>query len=135
MPGKQHQTPKKARIQGAFEFMKAKGIPFIKSDLFDFFEVSRRSGSRILAAESSRTRHNNPDLEETRGRPTKVMEANLDSLEDLYEKEGFEARRLPWQAAATAAGIESEPSSRTISRRAASRDLYKRLAAQVKFRK
>jgi hypothetical protein len=44
----------------------------------------------------------------------------LDKLEDLYEKEGFEAKSLPWTAAAIEAGIEEDLSSRTISRQAAS---------------
>ncbi|CAI6087300.1 unnamed protein product [Clonostachys chloroleuca] len=133
MPGKQHNTPKKARIRGAYEFLRAKGLSFHKTELFDFFHISQRSGNRILAAGSSRRRHNNPDLQETRGRPSKLSEGDLDKLERLYDEEGFEAKALPWTAAAIEAGIETEITDQTIRSRAASRGLYKRLAAEVAF--
>jgi hypothetical protein len=34
MVGQEHNTPKKARIRGAFEYLEAKKIPYFKTDLF-----------------------------------------------------------------------------------------------------
>lgn len=132
MTGTQHETPTKARIKGAYDFLTAKGIPFQKTDLFDHFQIPRRSGYRILDG-PDRTRHNQPGPE-TRGRKRKLSETDLDKLETLYENEGFEAKRLPWTTAAIEAGIEADVSVRTIRRAAHTRDIYKRLAQVVEFK-
>ncbi|KAH8733975.1 hypothetical protein BGZ61DRAFT_445631 [Ilyonectria robusta] len=109
MTGSKHyDTPKKARLRGAHAFLKANGIPFQKSDLFEFFQFSRRSGNRILNAASDRMRHNQPDQPETRGRPKKRSDDDLDQLEQMYEDEGFEAKRLSWSAAVTEAAIQAD---------------------------
>lgn len=134
MTGTQHQTSKKARIKGAFEFLEAKKLPYRKNDLFAHFEVSKATGYRILAEESSRTRHNNPEIPETRGRKRKLSEAGLDKLEDLYDEEGFEAKQLSWASAIAEAGVDTDASNHAISRAAATRGLYKRLAAEVAYK-
>ncbi|KAF1838592.1 hypothetical protein BDW02DRAFT_488834, partial [Decorospora gaudefroyi] len=41
-------TPKKARIKGAAEFMDAMGIPYFHTDLFKFHHVSKQQGWAIL---------------------------------------------------------------------------------------
>ncbi|CAG9950916.1 unnamed protein product [Clonostachys rosea f. rosea IK726] len=130
---KHHDTPKKARLKGAAEFLEAKKIPYFKTDLFNYFEVPARTGYRILSEDSSRMRNHDNNKPETRQQKRKITELDLDKLEDLYEKEGFEAKALPWAAAAIEAGINEEASTRTISRQAASRQLFKRLAAEVTF--
>ncbi|KAK1948784.1 hypothetical protein LY78DRAFT_664717 [Colletotrichum sublineola] len=43
-------TPKKARIRGAFEFLKAKGLPYEKKELYKHFRVSERTRRRILSS-------------------------------------------------------------------------------------
>ncbi|KAH6881058.1 hypothetical protein B0T10DRAFT_540156 [Thelonectria olida] len=128
-----HNTPKKAKVRGAFEFMRAKGIPFYKTDLFSLFQVSYRSGNGILAAHSSRRRHNDPTVQETRDRPKKLSEADLNAIEALCEDEGFEAKRLPWPSLALEARVETDASTFAIQKSAATRDLYKRLAEQVEY--
>ncbi len=50
-----------------------------------------------------------------RGRKRKLSEADLDSLEQMYEDEGFEVRRLPWPAVVNEAGINTDASPRIIS--------------------
>ncbi|KAK1541891.1 HMG box protein [Colletotrichum paranaense] len=59
MGHKEHDTPKKAR-----------------KDLYEFFDISERTGRELLKDPygCDRTRHNNPDLPETRGRKRKVVD-------------------------------------------------------------
>ncbi|KAF1831442.1 hypothetical protein BDW02DRAFT_56214 [Decorospora gaudefroyi] len=42
-------TPKKARLKGAAEFMDAKGIAYSHNDLFRFYDVSKQQGWAILS--------------------------------------------------------------------------------------
>ncbi|KAI1566413.1 hypothetical protein A1F97_08879 [Pyrenophora tritici-repentis] len=42
------ETPKKAKIKGAAEFMDAKGITYFHSDLFSFYGVNKHQGWAIL---------------------------------------------------------------------------------------
>lgn len=118
MPGKQLDTPTKARIKGAIKFLKYKSIPFKKRHIFDYFRVSKRIGHRLLADDSTsyHTRHNNLDLLETRGRKRKIDKLALDSIKSLYDTEGFEAKRLPLQSLAIEVGVDllSDPSTCTI---------------------
>lgn len=69
---KQHyDTPRKSRVQGAHEFMLAKGIPHDPRDVFDHFEVKERAGyNMIKPGAPSRTYHNSSV--ETRGRKQKM---------------------------------------------------------------
>jgi hypothetical protein len=129
MSGHKHfRTPRKARIQGAYEYLEAKGISYAKNELFWHFEVSKASGYRIISAASSRMRQHDPDVPDGRGLKRKLQSEDLDKLEEMYDNEGIEAKRLPWEAAANEAGIEDDLSGRTIRRSAYTRDLYKRLA-------
>ncbi|KAG5825720.1 hypothetical protein H9Q74_004209 [Fusarium xylarioides] len=71
---------------------------------------------------------------ETCGRRKLLSEDDKDKLEKLYDEEGFEAKRLSWTAAANEAGIESDPSTDTVRRAAATRNLYKRIARQIQYK-
>jgi hypothetical protein len=82
MDPKHHDTPKKAKIQGAIEFMEAKGIPFFKEDVFRHFGVSHNRGWQILR-DSSRRHHNNSDTEEQRGRKCLISAKDLKELERI----------------------------------------------------
>ncbi|KAL7939997.1 hypothetical protein V8C42DRAFT_349835 [Trichoderma barbatum] len=110
----QHSTPKKARLR-----------------------VFERQGREILKVDpdenSVRTRHNNPSLPETRGWKRALSDADLDSIEDLYEDEGFEARRLPWAAVAVESAAEIDACERTIKTALERRGIPKRIAMQVEF--
>jgi hypothetical protein len=44
MPNRAHDTPKKARIKGAADYMKFRGIPFHHTDLFRYNGVSKTRG-------------------------------------------------------------------------------------------
>ncbi|KAG5777061.1 hypothetical protein H9Q73_009252 [Fusarium xylarioides] len=71
---------------------------------------------------------------ETRGCKKLLSEDDKDKLEKLYDKEGFEAKRLSWTNAAIEAGIETEVSTDTVRTAAASRGLYKRIARQIQYK-
>lgn len=129
-----YQTPKKARLRGAHDFLVAKGIEFRKTDLFEFFEVPARSGYRILKGASDRTRHYDPDLSNNRGKQRKITEKDLDKLEALYTDKGFKAKRLPWATAAIEARINTDATNQTIQRAAETRELFKRLAKEVNYK-
>ena len=64
-------TPRKARLKGAAEFIDAKGILYLHTDLFNFYRVSKTCGWAILAEESEandRRLQNNLEKPKTRGR-------------------------------------------------------------------
>ncbi|KAF2183649.1 hypothetical protein K469DRAFT_581963 [Zopfia rhizophila CBS 207.26] len=44
-----HDTPKKAKVRGAIEYMEARGIPHFKQDVFHFYEVSHRQGWAMIS--------------------------------------------------------------------------------------
>lgn len=129
----QHDTPKKAKLQGAAEFLEYSGLPYKKRDLFEFFEVSRSAGQRILQSSTSRTLHNNPECSEPRGRKRALSEADLQSIEDFLDTEGFEARRLPYSRLLAEANIDANASDQTIRTSLAQRSIHKRLAQQVDY--
>lgn len=133
MTGPQHDTPKKAHIRGAFEWSEFNGLDYSKKDLFRFFEVSRARGYEILNSASDRTRHNDPNLPEKRGRKRALSEADLDAIEDFYEEEGFEGRRIPYSRLLMEAGVEADACDRTIRTSLARRGIHKRIARQVDF--
>ncbi|KAK1638397.1 hypothetical protein BDP81DRAFT_392992 [Colletotrichum phormii] len=89
MGHKQHDTPKKARLRGAYTFLTEHGYKFKKLDLYEFFDISERTGREYLRDPygCDRTRHNNPDLPETRGRKRKVVD------EDAVDKDGKPLKR------------------------------------------
>lgn len=114
MTGPQHNIPKKARIRGAFEWSEFNGLDYSKKDLFRFFEVSRARGYEILNSALDRMRYNNPNLPEKRGRKRALSEADLDAIEDFYEEEGFEGRRIPYSRLLMEAGVEADACDRII---------------------
>ena len=54
---KHHPTPNKAKIKGACEYMDAKGIPYSKRDVFDYFDVKERTGYRMLEGRELRRKY------------------------------------------------------------------------------
>ncbi|KAK1671165.1 hypothetical protein BDP55DRAFT_771852 [Colletotrichum godetiae] len=95
MGHKQHDTPKKARLRGAFTFLTENGYKFKKLDLYEFFDISERTGREYLRDPygCDRTRHNNPDLPEARGRKRKVVD------EDAVDENGKPVKRRKRQPA------------------------------------
>jgi len=44
-----HITPKKAKVKGIVDYLKARGIPYFKSDIFRFYGVGKTRGWAILS--------------------------------------------------------------------------------------
>lgn len=124
-----HDTPTKAKIQGAVEFCEKQGIPFFKEDVFRTFGVSHAKGYKILNEnESSRRRHNNFEAKETRGHPTKITPKDIREMERILEEEGIEARALTWEQLGYEIGLEV--SGRTIQRAMGIMDFHKCIACK-----
>jgi hypothetical protein len=110
-----YETPTKAKIRGAVEFLEAKGIPHYKSDVFRHFNVTHRRGWAMLSKDATNRRRTNTELQETRGRPPKITNQQLKEMDRIIKEEGYEARKLSWLDLAYEAGIEGV-STRTISK-------------------
>jgi hypothetical protein len=128
----QHNTPKKAKIQGTLEYLEAKYIPHFKQDVFDHFQVSHRQGWAMISEASKDRRHHRTESLERRGRPRVITNQELKEMNKIIKSEDFEARELSWQELAWDAGIEGV-STRTTSRvMGESMNYHKCIACQKK---
>ncbi|XTI92256.1 hypothetical protein V2W45_1422326 [Cenococcum geophilum] len=76
------ETPTKCEVQGAIEYLKAKGIKGEKEEVFRHFKVSHSEGYRILR-NPPRRHHNDLEKEETRGRNRIISSKELKELERI----------------------------------------------------
>lgn len=127
MDYKHHDTPTKAKVQGAVEFCEKQGIPFFKEDVFRTFGVSHARGYEYLNG-SSRRRHNDPEASETRGRPSKITPKDIREMEKILEEEGIEARALTWDQLAYEIGLEC--SGKTVRRVMQTMEYHKCIACK-----
>jgi hypothetical protein len=86
-----YDAPTKVKVKGAAEFMRAKGIDFNNTDLFEHFNISRRNGYHILKG-TDRRRGNEPSIEETRGPKRKPSDEDPNATEGAIDGEGLDAR-------------------------------------------
>ena len=131
-----HTTPKKARLQGAYNFARYQkeryGHTFHKTDLFRTVGVSRTRGYEILR-DCPRTFHNNPFVDETRGRKKLLTDDDLDKVEKTLWDNGIEGRTLSYQGLLLESGVETEVCDRTIRRALIQRDWHRCVACQRSF--
>ena len=79
-------TPKKAKILGAVEYMEAKGIHHYKQDIFDFFGVSKARGWAIIKEDSARRHHNRADIQKDhRGRHPKLSAKDIHRVDQFLQ--------------------------------------------------
>lgn len=100
-------------MQGADEYMLAKGIPHDPCDVFEHFSVKQRAGyNMIQPGASSRTHHNSRF--EARGRRNKMTSEQVREADHQLKDNdlGLDAKALPWQA--LAAEVEAEVTGQTI---------------------
>lgn len=67
-PKQHYSTPTKAAAHAAVDFCQNSNTPYYKEDVFRTFNVNRRQGYEWLRTGVTRRMHNDPELEETRGR-------------------------------------------------------------------
>ena len=109
-------TPRKARVQGAIEFLKAKEIDVKKEDVFEYFEISRASGHRLIQSGASSRRRHNQNIIETRGRKLKVSGEQVTEADKILQEIELqlEGKRLTWEQLATE--VAAEVTGRTMHR-------------------
>ncbi|KAL9116843.1 MAG: hypothetical protein Q9187_006628 [Circinaria calcarea] len=84
--------------------MEAKGIPYAKRDIFEYFGVSERSGYRMLKGRESRRKH---QIHEMRGRHGLITGEQMAEMEKAPEMEGLTTRALTWEQLDLEANVEA----------------------------
>ncbi|KAK4120605.1 hypothetical protein N657DRAFT_701208 [Parathielavia appendiculata] len=116
-------TPKKAKVEGAVEFLEANKIPHFKSDVFKQFGVTHPTGWRYLReAESYGSRTYHSAFPDRRGRKSKTSDRDLATIECFIESNDFDGRTVPYAALPAAAGLDLDVSARTVRRAVGSLD-------------
>jgi hypothetical protein len=81
-----YKTPKKARVQGAYNFAlhqkRVYGIPFFKADIFRANNVSYYRSYKILD-DCQRTFDNNPFINKTRSQKKILIKEDVDKIEKV----------------------------------------------------
>ena len=111
---KHGDTPKRAMVRGTISYLESQGLPVNKSAIFRHFDLSRSQGYAALSIPASK--RNDPEWEETRGRPSKISEADQLKMENVLWDERYENVNLNWTALAKEAGIDMECNARTLHR-------------------
>ena len=86
---KPHETPRKARVKGAIDYMEARGILHFKVDVFRFNGVSKTRGWEMLKNDNElddRQHHNS--MQEHRGRKPILSAKDLLNVEKYPQEEG-----------------------------------------------
>ena len=79
----QYDTPHRSRVQGAHEFLVAKGIEHDERDIFEFFSVTQRSGYRMIEPGAPSRTYANSGALETRGRKGKVTSEKVREVDEI----------------------------------------------------
>ncbi|KAF1939052.1 hypothetical protein EJ02DRAFT_382546 [Clathrospora elynae] len=99
LTGHAFDTPRKARIKGAADFMNHKGLPYFHTELFRFNGVSKTRGWAILSQDNElfdRQHHNNEGVSKQRGRPSVLSPKDLERCDRFLQDFGWSARSLTW---------------------------------------
>lgn len=113
---KHGDTPKRAMVRGTISYLESQGLPVNKSAIFRHFELSRSQGYSALSLPSSK--RSDPEWEETRGRPSKISDADQNKMEAVMWDDGryMNDETFNWAALAKAAGVEMTCNPRTLHR-------------------
>lgn len=111
---KHGDTPKRAMVRGTISYLESQGLPVNKSAIFRHFGLSRSQGYASLSIPASK--RNDPEWEETRGRPMKIGEREMAAMEAILWDERYEDVNLNWTGLAREAGVETECNARTLHR-------------------
>lgn len=122
-------TPARAKVRGAVEFCERMGIPYVKADVFRTFKVSHSQGYEFLHEESSSRRlHNDPNREETCGRPRIISAEKIREMERILQEKGIGARALTCEQLGYEVGLEC--TGKTVKKAMGSMNYRKYLACK-----
>jgi hypothetical protein len=124
-----HDTPRKARVKGAADYMKYRNIPFMHIDLFRFNNVSKHRGWAMLKVDNElfdRRHHNNEVVPEKRGRPPILSAKDLERCDRFLQDLGWSARSMTWSQLAEE--LDSDCSGQTLKDHLGSMDYHKCIA-------
>jgi hypothetical protein len=103
-----------AMVRGTISYLESQGLPVNKTSIFKHFELSRSQGYAALNIPPSR--RNDPEWEETRGRPRQIAESDQRKMELLLWDERYADANLNWERLAREAGVEAACNPRTLHR-------------------
>ena len=99
-----HDTPTKSRLRAAYRERKRHVFttPYDSNNsLFQDYGIARSSAYRIIASESlnpsDRTFHNQPGIQETRGRPKKITDDDLSRMDAIIQSCDVQGRAMTWE--------------------------------------
>lgn len=111
---KHGDTPKRAMVRGTISYLESQGLPVNKSAIFRHFDLSRSQGYAALSIPASK--RNDPEWEETRGRPNKISDGDQQKMEAVLWDERYENTNLNWSGLAKEAGLDTDCNARTLHR-------------------
>ncbi len=80
-----YDTPHRSRVQGAHEFLVAKGIQHGEHDIFEFFFVTQRSGYRMIEPGAPSRTYANSGALEICSRKKKVISAKVREADAILQ--------------------------------------------------
>jgi hypothetical protein len=95
-PQQHYTTPIKAAVLSTISFLDAHYLPYQKKQVFDHFGVNERQGYSILKERNPRRFGNSEEIE-TRGRPSKISNEDINKMDEILRIYGIEGRSLTWQ--------------------------------------
>ncbi len=91
---KEQNTPNKAAVKAVIDYNDSKGIKYAKTDVFKHFGVAERTRFRMLTTQQSRRLHNDPTRKDPRGQKQIISKEQIESMDQLLQSEGFDARSM-----------------------------------------
>jgi hypothetical protein len=134
MPICAHDTPKKAQIKSAADYMKFRGTPFHHTDLFRYNSVSKTRGWAILQQDNKlfdQRHHNNEVVNKKRGRPPVLSLKDLEQTDCFLQDLEWSARSMTWSQIAEK--LDLDVSGQTLRHHIGSMDYHKCIACSKEW--
>lgn len=127
-------TPVKEKVRTATKFCQDKGINISQKAIFEWANVSERTGWRMIAKDSEpRRHHNSPYATENRGRKPLISQEDFEWLEDRILQGGFDLRICTWFDVFNEVFPDKEVSDDTLRRAFNQRGYHKCVACQKPY--
>ncbi len=114
---KDGDATKKAMVRGTISYLESQGLPVNKSAIFRHFQLSRSQGYAALSPSPTiPSKREDPEWEETRGRPSKLSLADQLKMERILWDDFYANMNINWAGLARIAGVEAACNPRTLHR-------------------